>query len=177
MKKHLLICLAIIFVIQAKSQTIPFTWMGGNNTINNIGIYGTKGVANASNMPGTRTVFSSWKDNSGNFWLFGGVGCDGMFCTQGELNDLWKYNVSSNQWAWMAGSKFWSSFSNYGIKGVTSPNNVPSARQESIKWTDNSGNLWLYGGWGFSQGGGINPGCCLSDLWKYDITSNTNYNY
>lgn len=67
-----------------------WTWMSGDSTANHTGIYGTKGVANAANMPGTRSAAASWIDSLGNLWLFGGQGRDsaGMM---GRLNDLWKY--------------------------------------------------------------------------------------
>ena len=34
----------------------------------------------------------------------------------------------------------------YGTKGVPAAANVPGARDESISWTDSTGNLWLFGG-------------------------------
>ena len=35
---------------------------------------------------------------------------------------------------------------NYGTKGVPAAANVPVARESGISWTDDSGNLWLFGG-------------------------------
>ena len=40
------------------------------------GIYGTKGISSSNNIPGARLGSSSWIDNNGNFWLFGGHGYD-----------------------------------------------------------------------------------------------------
>jgi hypothetical protein len=67
-----------------------WTWMSGSNTVDQKGSYGTKGVAAAGNVPGTRAFSVSWIDSSGNLWLFGGGGYDsaGKF---GQLNDLWRY--------------------------------------------------------------------------------------
>lgn len=50
------------------------TWYNnwGEVTINQAGVYGTKGVAGPSNVPGTREAPVSWADSSGNLWLFGG---------------------------------------------------------------------------------------------------------
>ena len=48
--------------------------MSGSNTINQVGIYGTKGVPDAANVPGARYDSISWTDSDGNFWLFGGYG-------------------------------------------------------------------------------------------------------
>ena len=38
------------------------------------GVYGPKGVPSPSNVPGSRVGAVSWIDNSGNLWLFGGLG-------------------------------------------------------------------------------------------------------
>ena len=58
---------------QSTSSTF-LTWMKGDNTINQSGIYGTQGVAGAGNKPGARDFSATWKDNNGNLWLFGGYG-------------------------------------------------------------------------------------------------------
>jgi hypothetical protein len=47
---------------------------------------------------------ASWTDSSGNLWLFGGCW---LRCQRGlwlDLNDLWEFNPSTNEWAWMGGS-------------------------------------------------------------------------
>jgi N-acetylneuraminic acid mutarotase len=67
------------------------------------GIIGTLGVTAAANIPPSRSGATSWTDNSGNFWLFGGSGLDSSG-TPGMLNDLWEYAPSKNEWAWMGGS-------------------------------------------------------------------------
>src|SRR4029079_318480 len=78
------------------SQTTSFTfltWIKGDNTINQSGVYGTKGIAATGNKPGARDFSATWKDNTGNLWLFGGLGYDNS--SVGYLNDLWKYNPST----------------------------------------------------------------------------------
>lgn len=59
----------------------------------------------------------------------------------------------------MAGSKFagslspgsaWNGVAVYGTEGVAAPGNTPGAREASSGWADPSGNLWLFGGSGFS---------------------------
>ena len=40
----------------------------------------------------------------------------------------------------------------YGTKGVASSINVPGARSGAVSWTDNSRNLWLFGGYGYATG-------------------------
>ncbi len=51
-----------------------WTWVSGNNTVGQLGVYGTRGIASSSNMPGARANSVSWIDSIGNLWLFGGRG-------------------------------------------------------------------------------------------------------
>ncbi len=67
-----------------------WTWVSGDNTSNQTGIYGTKGTADPSNKPGSRSSAVNWIDSSNNLWLFGGEGCDSV-ASEGYLNDLWKF--------------------------------------------------------------------------------------
>jgi N-acetylneuraminic acid mutarotase len=98
----------------------------------------------------------SWADSSGNLWLFGGFGLDSTG-TNGALNDLWEY--SAGQWMWVSGSKYANQNGVYGTQGVPAPDTVPGGRYSAAGWTNLSGNLWLFGGFGTSG--------FLNDLWKY----------
>jgi hypothetical protein len=93
-----------------------------------VGIYGTLGEGTTSTMPGGRQEGTSWVDEVGRLWLFGGFGYDrsssylGSFsfsfcffflnrisdgigrCT-GLLGDLWMYDIEENTWTWMHGSQ------------------------------------------------------------------------
>ena len=53
-----------------------WTWVSGDATIDQSGVYGTKGEGDAANKPGSRDSSISWIDLSGNLWLFGGSGYD-----------------------------------------------------------------------------------------------------
>ena len=59
-----------------RPSTGLWTWMGGSNTADAAGVYGTRGAASVNNMPGGRYGATSWIDASGNVWLFGGYGND-----------------------------------------------------------------------------------------------------
>jgi hypothetical protein len=49
--------------------------MSGGNTTNRYSVYGTKGVASASNVPGGRYRAVGWYNpTSQELWLFGGDG-------------------------------------------------------------------------------------------------------
>lgn len=129
-----------------------WTWMGGANTSTSRqpGVYGTLGTASPGNLPGARHSASSWTDASGNFWLFGGIGVDSTGA-QGDLNDLWKY--SAGQWTWIAGSELANQPGSYGTQGTPAPGNTPGARNGAVSWTDLSGTLWLFGGFGYDSTG------------------------
>ncbi|MBI2268941.1 MAG: hypothetical protein HYU69_01135 [Bacteroidetes bacterium] len=148
-------------------STNQWTWINGPGIPDQLGVYGTQGIPAAANYPGGRAYASlTWVDNAGNFWLFGGTGYNAVSAGN-MMNELWKYNVATNQWAWMGGpNNINNSPGSYGTMGVASPTNMPPARAEcSASWVDNAGNLWFYGG-----NGGINKR--FGDMWKYDVTTN-----
>jgi hypothetical protein len=69
-----------------------WTWVSGDKTIANDGVYGTKGTPAAANMPGARYSGAvTWMDASSNLWLFGGKGYPATGTTPGYLDDLWEY--------------------------------------------------------------------------------------
>lgn len=136
-------------------------WISGSNTINELAVYGTLGESSTFYTPGARSEVASWTDTNGNFWLFGGQTNNGT----AAINDLWKFNPTSRTWTWMSGSKTLDSNGNYGTQGVESTTNVPSARRSPASWTDESGNLWLFGGYQSAVGGYKN------DLWRYNPTN------
>jgi N-acetylneuraminic acid mutarotase len=146
------------------AQVNAWTWMGGSNSINQPGVYGTKGMPAAGNVPGARSNAVSWTDASGDFWLFGGYGYD-VHGDLNDLNDLWKYTPSTGEWTWMSGSNSIVPLAVYGTKGVPAAGNVPGGRFFAVGWTDSSGNLWLFGGEG--EAGAVGRGGDLNDLWKY----------
>ncbi|MGD1106386.1 MAG: chitobiase/beta-hexosaminidase C-terminal domain-containing protein [Terracidiphilus sp.] len=132
-------------------------------------MYGTLGTPAAGDLPGSRSFAATWTDTSGNLWLFGGSGYDANGNT-GELNDLWEFNPSTREWAWMGGSSTIGSdggqFGVYGTLGTPAAGNIPGGRFDAVTWTDNKGRLWLYGGRGTSADYG--PNLWLNDLWEFD---------
>lgn len=140
-----------------------WTWLGGSSGYNQAGIYGTQGTAAPGNVPGARFSAVGWKDASGNFWLFGGLGLDSTGSSE-FLNDLWEY--SAGQWTWVGGSSVGSTNQPgvYGTLGTAAPGNIPGARSNAVSWIDTSGNFWLFGGSGLDSNGAVGN---LNDLWKY----------
>ncbi len=143
-----------------------WVWMSGNKTIQEFGVYGTKGVPDVANYPGARIDSVSWADTDGNFWLFGGGGYAEL--DSGALNDLWRFNITSKEWAWMSGNKTADENGVYGTKGIPDIANYPGARAFLVSWTDLDGDLWLFGGQGYAESGGTGQ---LNDLWRFNITS------
>jgi hypothetical protein len=135
--------------------TREWTWMAGSDRYEGSssmsGVYGTKGMATTANWPGTRYRSVSWVDPGGDFWLFGGTGyASPDLFTQpggwGDLNDLWKLDMTAFIWTWVSGSDVADQAGQFGTRGVPDPANVPGGRYEAASWVDAEGRLWLFGG-------------------------------
>lgn len=148
-------------------QVVNKTWISGSQNTNQAGIYGTKGIPDANNAPGSRYLSARWTDKNGNLWMFGGYGEDSVSSID-YLNDLWKYDTTTHQWTWVAGSTTTDQSGTYGTLGTPSVNNIPGARSGAMKWNDAQGNLWLFGGYGYDSNGNYGY---LNDLWKFNPTS------
>src|SRR5687768_8525296 len=99
--KKLLQTICCILAATQNTNAQDWTWMHGQDQINASPSYGVKGVAGINNNPGGRSQHVTWTDAQGNLWMFGGEGIDSS--AFGLLNDLWKYNISTNEWTWMHG--------------------------------------------------------------------------
>ncbi len=153
------------------SNSNQWTWMSGESTLDSYGIYGVQQVSNPLNTPGARLDSVGWLDESGNIWLFGGNGRDGIGSPIGDLNDLWKYDPVSDRWTWMSGSNMTNKYGIYGQLGTASPNSIPGAREHRIPlaWTDgNTGVFWMLAGDGY----GNSTKGILNDLWSFDPANN-----
>jgi hypothetical protein len=159
-----------------------WTWMGGSSTVPALflgqsGVYGTLGTPASTNIPGGRYGSVSWIDASGNFWLFGGSGTDSTG-TPGFLNDLWEYTPSATgdtgEWTWMGGSstvpqEYGAQAGVYGTLGTPASTNIPGGLDAAVSWTDASGNVWVFGGYGADSTGTEGY---LNALWKYTPGAN-----
>ncbi len=113
-----------------------WTWVSGSDTGNTQGVYGTLGVAAASNVPGSRAYAQSWTDQSGNLWLFSGLSLESTQPQPGGLNDFWEFGITNKEWMWMGGGDTDNSIQPgiYGMLGVASATNAPGERSMSIGW-------------------------------------------
>jgi N-acetylneuraminic acid mutarotase len=157
-------------------STNEWAWMGGGSSLDPPGVYGMLGEPAAGNIPGGRCCMANWSDSSGHLWLLGGQGYDAN-SNQGDLNDLWQYDPSTNQWAWMGGESALpcgglGCFAPgvYGTLGVPAAGNIPGSRGDDASWTDKNGNFWLFGGDGADANDSLST---LNDLWKYDSSEST----
>jgi N-acetylneuraminic acid mutarotase len=57
----------------------------------------------------------------------------------------------------------------YGTPGMPAATNIPGGRGADALWTDQSGNLWLFGGYGFDANGAVSY---LNDLWELNPSTN-----
>jgi len=141
--------------------TSEWTWVSGSKIRNQNGVYGTQGVPDTANHPGSRwETNASWVSDDNSLWFFGGLDAFDVW------NDLWKYDLSTNEWTWMSGSNTCCQSDSYGTLGVPAPGNHPGARWTFSKWRDSQNNFWMFGGF-------MNTSFTFhNDLWKYDPSSN-----
>jgi N-acetylneuraminic acid mutarotase len=172
-------------IASAQVATSEWAWMGGSSTAGSYnyqsGVYGALGTPAPSNIPSSRYFASSWTDNSGNFWLFGGQLFDLQLGTPrwSYLNDLWEFNPTTNEWNWMGGSSSVPAASCssancghsgvYGAPGVFADENAPGSRYQAVTSVGSNGHLWLFGGYGFDANGNLGA---LNDLWEFDPSTN-----
>jgi N-acetylneuraminic acid mutarotase len=163
-----------------------WTWVAGSSTVGSnggqSGIYGTLGTPSAANIPGGRDSAVNWVDKNGNLWLYGGEGFDGRG-NFGQLNDLWEFNPSANEWVWVSGNNtlpalctsnggnngYCGWLAVYGALGLPATGINPGSRVAASSWTDNDGNLWLFGGYTNVLAANTNFSFIgQNDLWEFN---------
>jgi N-acetylneuraminic acid mutarotase len=137
-----------------------WTWVSGGNTTNNPSVYGTRATPAASNMIGARYGQSGGAGSSPYFWIFGGT--DGY---GNSFNDFWTYVPSTGIWTWIKGNNTPNGAGIYGTRGVAAVGNTPGARYAQSGWTDQSGMIWIFGGYGYDADGNLGY---LNDLWEFN---------
>jgi len=142
--------------------TSTWTFVSGSQTNEAGANFGTQGIPDSTNVPGSRSFATSWKATNGDVWILGGSGVGGRY-----FNDLWKY--SQGEWTWMDGSEL---SDQLGIYTGAASTLAPGSRQQGAAWPDASGNIWLMGGFGLgslaSQPKNLHTGFdSLQDLWEF----------
>ena len=81
--------------------------------------------------------------------------------------------ANGGEWTWMSGSSTLPDCQTgtncgqpgvYGTLGAPASGNIPGSRLWAATWTDNDGNLWLFGGEGFDISNTFGP---MNDIWKF----------
>lgn len=72
---------------------------------------------------------------------------------------MWVFNTTLLNWGYFGGPTSINQPGNWGVKGVESDSNWPSARYAPVSFRDSAGNFWLYGGSGYDAAG--QPGSML----------------
>jgi N-acetylneuraminic acid mutarotase len=114
-------------------------------------------------QPSPRFSSLSLTGKDGSLYLFGG------YNEERFLNDLWKYNPTTNTWTLVKGSTSYNALANYGTQGVAAATNLPGSRYTTAGWIDQWGDLWLFGGYGLDINGNRTR---LNDLWRYQPATN-----
>lgn len=133
-------------------------------------VYGEKGIPSPANTPGGISNAVTWTDSVNNLWLYGGnmVTPEGVQSYTENANTVWKYNIASDQWTWVAGNKDFHKPAVYGQLGVASPDAHPGNRSSPFWAADKNGNIFLYGGIVNKNVDEYGP---AADLWKFDIST------
>ncbi len=149
--------------VQAVADDGMWTWVNGSKNYNQAG---------TSSVPGGRQKGVSWIDSDGNLWFFGGYGQGIGSTSSGMLNGLWEYYVTDDSWKLVKGSDLVTDVSYqvgvYGTITQAASTNKPGARGESVSWTDTSGYLWLFGGYGYDINETLG---FLNDFWRFNTSS------
>lgn len=147
-----------------------------------------------TNTPGARYAAAGWTDKAGNLWLFGGEGWELSGGTppatlDAPMNDLWVCPLTSagsvfDQCQWQlvggydptvvgtttVGAEIIANAQNEdqgGFYNTVGTAGIPGGRYGAATWTDNSGNLWMFGG----NGNSSSSRGLLNDLWEFNASS------
>lgn len=129
-------------------NTCMWTWLSGSATHSSPGSVGAINVAAASNVPRSRAEHSATiNPTTGVIYVFGGSSSIGV------LNDLWLWDPSNTYWSWISGSTSSNQMGVYGTKGIGSVSNFPGGRNmHSLTLDPRTGDLYLFGGYGYNSG-------------------------
>lgn len=135
-------------------------WMSGTQT-DQSSLPTQQGVASTAALPKTYKDAYSWVDSQNNLWFFGGASVSSMTTTS---NQVWKYDTTTHQWAWMKGandSDYQEAAAVYGVQGVENSANTPGETYmyKGAYWKDNNF-IYLMAG----QGQPV--------MWRYNMSTN-----
>lgn len=132
--------------------TNTWTWMKGSKYSSRHSAHGTKGLEDSTVTPGSRWMYSRWKDTDGNLWMMGGL----ETWNNKVYSDLWRYNLATNNWAWMDGDTVGNNRAVYSTKCKQDTLDDPGGELENrTAWID-GGNFWAL---------------TYTSLWMYNVAA------
>jgi gliding motility-associated-like protein len=110
-------------------------WIWMNGTPNTAGsgifspiVYGTKGVFNAANQPGSCSVTQTWTACDGTFYMFGPLWTNSNTVYNGNsISVMWRFDPNLNQWAWVGGNTTLNFIPQFDANYATFPSNFDDA--------------------------------------------------
>eukprot|EP00038_Savillea_parva_P013660 m.8943 g.8943 ORF g.8943 m.8943 type:complete len:498 (+) comp2580_c0_seq2:35-1528(+) len=149
------------FVIDKDGVSGTWQYDHGPQAIGLPAQYGTKGQAGPSNLPPAEHAgYILRVPYRGALWFLGGEDGTEQY---GMRNDLWSYNLSTQEWTWESGRAGYNGTAVYGVKGVASEQNTPGARYAGMAFTMND-SLWIFGGYSLDAKGGMGY---MNDVWSF----------
>lgn len=155
------------------------TWrfLDGSKTNDPVANFGTKGIANANNTPGGRMGAIMQAYNNNLYIVGGDVVIQNFVTIRRKLQDVWKYDLNTNNWIWIAGEKAdtilgyydqpYTFNNNYNIGSIQNSffdyKRTVSWRHQNRVYKVNPGapaNIYQYGKW---------VGIGAYTLWSYDL--------
>jgi hypothetical protein len=178
--KRSILCLFVLFhPLFSNAQQLAGAYLNGSFNWN---VKAQCNQKNASGRERPESLIGSvlWAKGD-TLLLFGGaVKAAGNMYTDFKMsNRIWMYQ--SGEWSFYNGNTGYvsgwgspdydgTSTYNYGQTGVASPSNWPGARVNAAYTSDESGNLYMYGGYGLGNNGSGSNVDVLEDLWLFDGT-------
>jgi gliding motility-associated-like protein len=108
-------------------------WMSGTPNTAGTGtfspiVYGTKGVFNAANQPGSCSVTQTWTACDGTFYMFGPLWTNSNTVYNGNsISVMWRFDPNLNQWAWVGGNTTLNFIPQFDANYATFPSNFDDA--------------------------------------------------
>lgn len=144
------------------SASSGWTWISGAAGTDEPGVHSGKGNYAATNVPGARRGHAMDVTHDGNICIHGGYGKD-VNNESGYLADLWCFQVSLGEWAFVAGKDVKGIEPHYGTKGVSYKDDHPTYHMgigylhSMVATVDSNNNDVFY----------IFTGEYRNHLWKY----------
>lgn len=151
------------FTVNGSGDGGSWAHIKGSQLINQGGVPGSQGESAPANIPGGRKYFAMDIASNNTIWIMGGR-ARSVGNVEGNLGDLWKYNLTTSEWTFVAGATLNNTdatFIDNFNKGDITSMHIGSRKHFDLT-IDESGTLWLYGGM-------LNANSRKGkDLWKFD---------